>query len=203
MGVRRHGEGARGRYRACDGRRRAGAAGGGPRAAKSAAACGGACSAQNGAGRVVRGWRWWRVSFATARGAERADARDGYKPSGAAGRPSDRGNAAAPPLVPPAMAPAAPPRLPRGPRSERAPTVGVEGCRLVWEVMGTRETRGHTRGAGGVGVRGEERGEMTRHHRFVFALIECAESTSTLRFVLLIAGVGFRRVNVGSIPRVG
>lgn len=79
MGVRRRGEGARGRYRERDGRRRAGTAGGGPRAAKSAAACGGACSAQNGAGRVVRGWRWWRVSFATARGAERAGAMDRYE----------------------------------------------------------------------------------------------------------------------------
>ena len=85
------------------------------------------------------------------RARSRAGGREGrvLDASGAAGRPSDRGFAAAPPLVPPAMAPAAPPRLPRGPRSERAPTVEVEGCRLVWEVMGTRETRGHTRGAGG------------------------------------------------------
>ena len=28
---------------------------------------------------MVRGWRWWRVSFGTARGAERAGARDGYE----------------------------------------------------------------------------------------------------------------------------
>jgi len=35
---------------------------------------------------------------------------------------------------------------------------------------------------------------MVRHHRFVFALIECAESTPTLRFILLLVGVGFPQV---------
>jgi len=35
---------------------------------------------------------------------------------------------------------------------------------------------------------------MFRNHRLVFAVIECAESTSTLRFILLLVGVGFRLV---------